>query len=236
MQALGYADYNIYGVSYGTTLGLEVMRSAPEGVRSVVLDSVSPPQARVYDENAKPVQEGMQAVLDQCAADAACAAAYPDLEAVLFRVAEQLQKTPIPAARGQPEVTIMTLIELFEDRNTYGALPNTTGHHPPDPDRMGPGRDRQPGTCWPRAPRHAPPGTARAAEAPCRQADAGPDHDRAASVRDGRGRGEARTSRSPPPCRRWRMSLKAGRPGATDLADRFGRHDAGVDRPHTVEG
>jgi pimeloyl-ACP methyl ester carboxylesterase len=130
MRALGYADYNIYGVSYGTTLGLEVMRSAPEGLRSVVLDSVSPPQAKVYDENAKPTQESIQAVLDQCAADAACAAAYPDLEAVLFRVAEQLQKAPIPAARGKPEVSIMTLIELFEKRNRFGALPNATRYIP----------------------------------------------------------------------------------------------------------
>ncbi len=126
MQALGYADYNIYGVSYGTTLGLEVMRSAPDGVRSVVLDSVSPPQAKVYDENAKPEQESIQAVLDQCAADDACAKAYPDLEAVLMRVAEQLQKAPIPAARGKPEITIMTLIELFAKRNRFGAIPNAT--------------------------------------------------------------------------------------------------------------
>jgi pimeloyl-ACP methyl ester carboxylesterase len=113
MQALGYPEYNIYGVSYGTTLGLEVMRSAPEGLRSVVLDSVSPPQAKVYEENAKPEEEAIQAVLDQCATDAACAKAYPDLEAVLMRVAEQLQKAPIPASRGRPEVTIATLIDLF---------------------------------------------------------------------------------------------------------------------------
>ena len=126
MLALGYAEYNIYGVSYGTTLGLEVMRSAPEGVRSVVLDSVSPPQAKVYVENAKPEEESIQAVLDQCAADAGCAKAYPDLEAVLMRVAEQLQKAPIPAARGKPEVNIMTLINLFAQRNRYGALPNAT--------------------------------------------------------------------------------------------------------------
>jgi pimeloyl-ACP methyl ester carboxylesterase len=126
MLALGYADYNIYGVSYGTTLGLEVMRSAPEGVRSVVLDSVSPPQAKVYVENAKPEEESIQAVLDQCKADAGCSKAYPDLEAVLMRVAEQLQETPIPAARGKPEVTIMTLINLFAQRNRYGALPNAT--------------------------------------------------------------------------------------------------------------
>ena len=130
MQALGYPEYNIYGVSYGTTLGLEVMRSAPEGVRSVVLDSVSPPQAKVYEENAKPTQESIQAVLDQCAADAACAKAYPDLEAVLMRVAAQLQMAPIPAARGKPEVTIMTLIDLFAKRNTYGALPSATAYIP----------------------------------------------------------------------------------------------------------
>ena len=126
MSALGYADYNIYGVSYGTMLGLEVMRSAPEGLRSVVLDSVSPPQAKVYVENAKPVHESIQAVLDQCAADEGCAKAYPDLEAVLMRVAEQLQKAPIPAALGKPEVTIMTLIDLFSKRNRFGALPNAT--------------------------------------------------------------------------------------------------------------
>lgn len=126
MQGLGYADYNIYGVSYGTTLGLEVMRSAPEGVRSVVLDSVSPPQAKVYDENIKPEAEAIQAVLDQCAADVACAKAFPDLEAVLFRVAEKLTQTPIPAARGKPEVTIHSLIDLFAKRNQFGRLPNAT--------------------------------------------------------------------------------------------------------------
>lgn len=126
MLALGYGDYNIYGVSYGTTLGLEVIRSAPEGVRSVVLDSVSPPQARVYDENIKPEVESVQAVLDQCAADAACGRAYPDLEALLFRVVEKLEKAPIPAARGKPEVTIQSLVDLFTKRNQFGRLPNAT--------------------------------------------------------------------------------------------------------------
>jgi pimeloyl-ACP methyl ester carboxylesterase len=126
MLALGYTEYNIYGVSYGTTLGLEVMRSAPDGVRSVVLDSVSPPQAKVYDENIKPEVESIQAVIDQCAADTDCAKAYPDLEAVLFRVAEQLDKAPIPAARGKPEVTIQSLIDLFAKRNQFGRLPNAT--------------------------------------------------------------------------------------------------------------
>jgi pimeloyl-ACP methyl ester carboxylesterase len=130
MQALGYSDYNIYGISYGTKLALEVMRSAPEGVRSVVIDSVFPPNARAYDTNILPVQEGVQQVVNQCAADAACAAAFPDLEATIQRVAVKLEKNPIPAARGRPEINVQTLIALFEDRNAYGHWPNTTGHIP----------------------------------------------------------------------------------------------------------
>lgn len=68
MRGLGYDSYNIYGVSYGTKLGMEVMRTAPEGVRSVVLDSVFPPNARAYDTNILPVQEGVQKVVEGCAA------------------------------------------------------------------------------------------------------------------------------------------------------------------------
>jgi pimeloyl-ACP methyl ester carboxylesterase len=130
MQALGYGDYNIYGISYGTKLALEVMRSAPEGVRSVVIDSVFPPNARAYDTNILPVQEGVQQVVNQCAADAACAAAFPNLEATIQQVADKLEKNPIPAARGRPEINVSTLIKLFEDRNTYGHWPNATGYIP----------------------------------------------------------------------------------------------------------
>lgn len=130
MQTLGYASYNIYGVSYGTKLALEVMRSAPEGVRSVVIDSVAPPNARFYDTNIVPVQEGVQQVVDQCAADPACAAAFPDLDATILRVAEKLRTNPIPTARGRPEVNVGTLIRLFEDRNGRGHWPNATGWIP----------------------------------------------------------------------------------------------------------
>lgn len=130
MQALGYETYNIYGISYGTKLALEVMRSAPEGVRSVVIDSVFPPNSRSYDTNILPVQEGVQQVVNQCAADAACAAAFPDLEATIQRVAVKLEKNPIPAARGRPEINVATLIKLFEDRNSHGSWPNATGYIP----------------------------------------------------------------------------------------------------------
>jgi pimeloyl-ACP methyl ester carboxylesterase len=130
MRALGYPEWNLYGISYGTQLALEVMRSAPEGTRSVVIDSVFPPDVKGYDENIKPLQEAIQATLDQCAADPACAAAYPDLEATLVRVAEKLQANPIPASRGRAEITIKALADLFDGRNSPGAWPQITAHVP----------------------------------------------------------------------------------------------------------
>jgi len=44
IEALGLAEWQLYGVSYGTRVALEVMRRQPAGLRSVVLDSVYPPQ------------------------------------------------------------------------------------------------------------------------------------------------------------------------------------------------
>ncbi len=130
LRALGYPEWNLYGISYGTQLALEVMRSAPEGTRSVVIDSVFPPDVKGYDENIKPLQESIQATLDQCAADPACAAAYPDLEGTLVRVAEKLQANPIPASRGRAEITLKALIDLFDGRNSPGSFPQITAHMP----------------------------------------------------------------------------------------------------------
>ncbi len=130
MRALGYPEWNLYGISYGTQLALEVMRSAPEGTRSVVIDSVFPTDVKGYDENIKPLQESIQATLDQCAADPACAAAYPDLEGTLERVAEKLAANPIPAARGRTEITLKALIDLFDGRNSSGAVPQITAYMP----------------------------------------------------------------------------------------------------------
>ena len=41
--ALGIDSWSVYGVSYGSRLALIVLRDHPQGIRSVVLDSVSPP-------------------------------------------------------------------------------------------------------------------------------------------------------------------------------------------------
>jgi len=94
VKALGYADYNIYGISYGTKLALEVMRSAPQGVRSVIIDGVAPSWLKLYDLQGQKMDEAIQHVVDQCAAAKACNDAYPELGRIFI---ETMNK----AARGE---------------------------------------------------------------------------------------------------------------------------------------
>jgi pimeloyl-ACP methyl ester carboxylesterase len=86
MRALGYETWNLYGISYGTKLTLEVMRSAPEGTRAVVIDGVAPPVVRLYDTLALPPAEATQRLVEDCADEPACAEAYPDLGQVITDV------------------------------------------------------------------------------------------------------------------------------------------------------
>ncbi len=94
VKALGYGDYNIYGISYGSKLALEVMRAAPQGVRSVIIDGVAPPWLNLYTLQSQKIDEAIQHVVDQCAADRACNQAYPDLGRIFI---ETMNK----AARGE---------------------------------------------------------------------------------------------------------------------------------------
>ncbi len=73
--ALGYERWNLVGISYGTRLGLEVMRQHPGGVRAVVLDSVFPPQVDSVAENPATFLASLDAVVAACADEPECAAA-----------------------------------------------------------------------------------------------------------------------------------------------------------------
>jgi pimeloyl-ACP methyl ester carboxylesterase len=92
--ALGYEHVNLWGTSYGTRLALGVMRDYPEGLRSVVLDAVYPPDVDLYLELPANGVRAFDALFVGCASDAACSAAFPDLETVFFDTVDRLNETP----------------------------------------------------------------------------------------------------------------------------------------------
>ncbi|MGI3169912.1 alpha/beta fold hydrolase [Pseudooceanicola sp. C21-150M6] len=120
MSALGYPEYNIYGISYGTRLSLEVMRTIPEGVRSVTIDGVAGPDKPIFDEFLTPYVDVADKLVEQCAADPACAGAYPDLHATINAAFDRVGNDPIPAGRGAGPVGALELYTLaFGERNKW---------------------------------------------------------------------------------------------------------------------
>ena len=95
-QTLGYDEINLYGVSYGTRLALTIMRDYPDGLRSVILDSAFPPQADLYVYLGTNAQRSFRLLFDDCAADAACAEAFPKLEKNFYQTVERLNQEPEP--------------------------------------------------------------------------------------------------------------------------------------------
>ncbi|MFN8373035.1 MAG: alpha/beta fold hydrolase [Anaerolineae bacterium] len=91
--ALGYDEVNLYGISYGTRLALTVMRDHPEGIRSVIIDSVYPPQETLFNATNN-FNRALQTLFAGCAADDACNEAFPDLESVFNDTYEALQANP----------------------------------------------------------------------------------------------------------------------------------------------
>ena len=123
LRAMGYDQWNLYGISYGTKLTLEVMRSAPEGTRAAVIDGVAPPWVKLYNTLALPLAESMARLVQDCAADDICAEAYPDLGRVLREVIAQMTagETMIEGAPVPPQF-LLSVIAKRNDRHNLGSL------------------------------------------------------------------------------------------------------------------
>lgn len=89
-EDMGYSQYNLLGISYGTRLGLAIMRDHPELVRSAILDSVYPQVVDHYADLAPNLQRAIEAMFAACERDAVCNEAYPNLEAIFYEVLEDL--------------------------------------------------------------------------------------------------------------------------------------------------
>lgn len=99
--ALGVRQWNLLAVSYGTFMALEAVRADPDGVRSLVLDSVMSPESDLFmSEGPRNFALGLDRLLATCAKDAACAQAFPDLKDRLRSTISSLDQRPLALRIG----------------------------------------------------------------------------------------------------------------------------------------
>jgi pimeloyl-ACP methyl ester carboxylesterase len=105
--ALGYPKVNVMGASYGTRAALVYLRRHPESVRTVMISSVLPVDARVPTHLARHTQAGFDRLAADCAAEPACHSAFPDpkgdLDAVLKRLAAGPVEVAVQDDDGKPQ-------------------------------------------------------------------------------------------------------------------------------------
>lgn len=92
--ALGYSKINLMGVSYGTRAAQEYLRRYPDVVRTITLDSVAPVELILGSEHAMNLDLAMAGILGDCQDDAACHAAFPDVEKQLKQLIRQARDNP----------------------------------------------------------------------------------------------------------------------------------------------
>lgn len=91
--ALGYDAINLYGISYGTKLALTVMRDFPDGIRSVIIDSVYPLDVTLFSAPLN-AHRAFETLFAGCAADSVCNGTYPDLRKVFYDTVTLLNDEP----------------------------------------------------------------------------------------------------------------------------------------------
>jgi pimeloyl-ACP methyl ester carboxylesterase len=92
---LGYDKVVVWGGSYGTRAAMEYMRRHRDHVAGAILDAVIGFGAFMPLSYAYDAQRAFDRVADDCAADPACAAAYPGLERALAAVLDRFREGPL---------------------------------------------------------------------------------------------------------------------------------------------
>ena len=126
---LGYDAYNLLGVSYGSYLAQVLTRDHPEGIRSIVLDSVVPATVTIpgFWGNTR---AGFDNLFVACTNDAACNTAHPHLEKIFTTLVNTLEAEPLTPTVNDPttgdpiKVTIDggALIDWLRNQSYYTPL------------------------------------------------------------------------------------------------------------------
>ncbi len=99
-RALGIARWNVYGISYGSLVGLEYLRRHPESLRSTILDSLFPPNSPFGAEQIGMTAAAYQAVQRACTLDSGCRERFPDILGALRQAVERLDAAPLSRPEG----------------------------------------------------------------------------------------------------------------------------------------
>jgi pimeloyl-ACP methyl ester carboxylesterase len=112
---LGYERINLSGLSYGTRAVLVYLRQHPDRVRSAILMGVAPTYLKMPLHHARAARRGMDLLLAECASDAACHQAFPQIQREWEEVLERLGREPARVEYSPPDKSPAVTVEIQRD-------------------------------------------------------------------------------------------------------------------------
>lgn len=102
-EAMGYDKINVNGGSYGSTAALAYLRLYPQHVRTAAVSGVAPVDYKMALPFARGVEHALDRLFSDCAADAKCHAAFPNVRREFAEVVERLTKAPATFEATNPK-------------------------------------------------------------------------------------------------------------------------------------
>lgn len=93
--ALGLKHWNLWGISYGARLAVISARAYPASVRSIILDAGGVPEGQELIDDAFGTEVALNKIFSKCAADSACASAFPQLRRRFYAALPGLRQQPL---------------------------------------------------------------------------------------------------------------------------------------------
>ena len=113
--ALGLDEINLWGGSFGTRIAQHYVRKYGAHVRSVVLDGATPVSASIFASAPHSAEEALQRLFLDCAADTACAHAFPTLPADFAALLARAETDTLTAELRRPDTGRLTRVALDRD-------------------------------------------------------------------------------------------------------------------------
>jgi len=113
--ALGYDRINVTGGSYGTRMALVYMRQHPSTVRTAILNGVLPIANKNPLYHAANFDLAIRALVAECAGDADCRTAVPNLEAEFRAILARLDAKPAAASVTHPATNARVAVMLSKE-------------------------------------------------------------------------------------------------------------------------
>ncbi len=127
MKHLGYPAYNLFGVSYGSTVALAIMdyiknhdKATLPVIRSSVIEGIAPRNRSWVEVGYEQVWPMLQ-VFSQCENDANCEAAYPNIRQRAIDLTASLQNLPLISPDDR-EITLEDVLAILRAATSTSSL------------------------------------------------------------------------------------------------------------------